>query len=274
MMKMDNPEGYMPVGKPIITAVNATIGYPKKVALTDLTLTISEGEFVGIIGPNGSGKTTFLKGILGLLPLISGSLQIFDCACDKMRCHHRARIGYLPQKGLVDPDYPITAGEVALMGRFGAMGLIKRPTRSDREIVLESLTDVGMASLSDFPFGALSSGQQQRVLIARALSQRPKILLLDEPTTGIDATAQRQLLDLVCHLHKTYRLTILFVTHDINMMSDVADTMILLNGRLFGKDVPKLILTKELLSSVYGQEVILTEREKRPYVIVSDAHHG
>jgi len=269
---MNNPENSP--RKPIITAVNATIGYPKKIALTDLTLTIDEGEFVGIIGPNGSGKTTFLKGLLGLLPLISGSLQIFDCACEEMRCHHRAKIGYLPQKGLVDPHYPITAGEVALMGRYGAIGLIKRASQADRAIVLESLIAVGMESFFDFPFGALSSGQQQRVLIARALSQRPQILLLDEPTTGIDAAAQRQLLDLVCHLHKTYRLTILFVTHDINMISGVVDTLILLNGRLFGKDVPEVILTKESLSSVYGQEVILTEREKRPYVIVSDAHHG
>jgi len=260
--------------KPIITALHATLGYPKKVALTDLTLTIEEGEFVGIIGPNGSGKTTLLKGILGLLPLTSGSLQIFDCACDKMRCHHRARIGYLPQKVWVDPHYPITAGEVALMGRYGAIGLLKRPGPSDREIVLESLNAVGMASFSNVPFGALSAGQQQRVLIARALSQRPQILLLDEPTTGIDAAAQRQLLDLICHLHQTYHLTILFVTHDINMISGVVDTLILLNGRLFGKDVPEAILTKDRLSSVYGQEVILTEMEKRPYVIVSDAHHG
>ena len=289
-MKMNNPQESgqetsstrnMPLtgrgrlrGEPIITALHATLGYPKKVALTDLTLTIEAGEFVGIIGPNGSGKTTLLKGILGLVPPISGELHIFDCACEQMRCYHRAKIGYLPQKGVVDSHYPVTAGEVALMGRYGAIGLIKRPGQADREIVFESLTAVGMASFSDFPFGALSSGQQQRVLIARALSQRPQILLLDEPTTGIDATAQRQLLELVCHLHKTYRLTILFVTHDINMISGFVDTLILLNGRLFGKDVPEVILTKDRLSSVYGQEVILTEREKRPYVIVNDAHHG
>ncbi len=272
MENMDQKE-HPPLGKPIITASHATLGYPNKIALTDVTLSIDEGEFVGIIGPNGSGKTTLLKGILGLLPPVSGSLQIFDCACEEMRCHHRAKIGYLPQKGFVDPHYPVTAGEVALMGRYGAIGLFKRPSKADREIVFESLAAVGMDSYSDFPFGALSSGQQQRVLIARALSQRPQILLLDEPTTGIDTAAQNQLIELICHLHQTYRLTILLVTHDINMISAVVDTLILLDGRLFGKGPPKTLLTKEILSEVYGQEVVLTEREKTPYVMVSDTHH-
>lgn len=257
---------------PIIQATHATFSYANKIALTDITFEVAEGEFVGIIGPNGSGKTTLLKGILGLVPPISGELQIFDCACDEMRCHHRAKIGYLPQKGMVDSHYPITAGEVALMGRYGAIGLFKSPSKADKAIVLESLAAVKMETLVDFPFGAMSSGQQQRVLIARALSQRPKILLLDEPTTGIDTPAQHQLIELVCHLHKEYRLTILFVTHDINIISPVVDSLILLKGRLFGKGPPKELLTKEVLSEVYGQEVVLTAREKTPYVIVSDTH--
>ena len=260
------------VPPPIIQATHATFGYANKIALTDVTFQVSEGEFVGIIGPNGSGKTTLLKGILGLVPPISGTLHILDCACEQMRCHHRAKIGYVPQKGVVDSHYPITAGEVALMGRYGVIGLFRSPSKADQAIVLESLSAVGMESLADFPFGALSSGQQQRVLIARALSQRPKILLLDEPTTGIDTPAQHQLIELVCHLHKQYGLTILFVTHDINMVSPVVDSLILLKGRLFGKGAPTDLLTKEMLSAVYGQEVILTEREKTPYVIVSDTH--
>jgi len=266
---MEKPQS---ASRPIIQAAHATFSYANKIALTDITFQIAEGEFVGIIGPNGSGKTTLLKGILGLVPPISGELHIFDCACEQMRCHHRAKIGYLPQKGLVDSHYPITAGEVALMGRYGAIGLFRSPSKADKAIVLESLVAVGMGALADFPFGALSSGQQQRVLIARALSQRPKILLLDEPTTGIDTPAQHQLIELVCHLHKQYGLTILFVTHDINMVSPVVDSLILLRGRLFGKGAPSDLLTKEILSEVYGQEVVLTEREKTPYVIVSDTH--
>jgi ABC-type Mn2+/Zn2+ transport system ATPase subunit len=270
MMKHDTDQGTQE--KAIITASHAVLGYPHKIALADLSLSIAEGEFVGIIGPNGSGKTTLLRGIMGLLPPVSGLLQIFDCACAEMRCHHRAKIGYLPQKAMVDPHYPVTAGEVALMGRYGAIGLFKSPSKADREIVFESLAAVGMDSFSDFPFGALSSGQQQRVLIARALSQRPQILLLDEPTTGIDTAAQQQLLELISALHRTYRLTILLVTHDINMISEIVDTLVLLNGRLLGKGPPKQLLTREVLSKLYGQEVRLTERQKVPYVIVNDTH--
>ncbi len=260
--------------RPIIQASHATFSYANKIALTDITFQVADGEFVGIIGPNGSGKTTLLKGILGLVPPISGELHIFDCACEQMRCYHRAKIGYLPQKGVVDSHYPVTAGEVALMGRYGAIGLFRSPSKADKAIVLESLAAVKMETLFDFPFGALSGGQQQRVLIARALSQRPKILLLDEPTTGIDTPAQHQLMELICHLHQQYRLTILFVTHDINMISPVVDSLILLKGRLFGKGIPSSLLTKDTLAEVYGQEVILTEREKTPYVIVSDTHHS
>jgi len=260
-------------GKPIITATNATLGYAHKIALTGVTFEITAGEFVGIIGPNGSGKTTLIKGILGLLPPISGQLQIFDCACEEMRCHHRAKIGYLPQKGFVDPNYPITAREVALMGRYSTIGLFSHPSRKDHEIVMESLQAVGMEDCAESPFGALSSGQQQRILMARALSQQPEILLLDEPTTGVDTAAQHQLLELVCRLHRDYSLTILFVTHDINMISDVADTLILLNGTLVGKSSPEELLTKERLTQVYGEEVVVAQRDKGPCIIVNDSHH-
>ncbi|MFQ5779722.1 MAG: metal ABC transporter ATP-binding protein [Nitrospiria bacterium] len=258
----------------IVQFSHATFSYPNRIALEDITLDIKAGEFVGVIGPNGSGKTTFLKGLLGLMTPVHGALQIFDCACEALRCHHRARIGYLPQKGMTDPTYPITAWEVAMMGRFGAIGLLRRPSRSDEAIVSESLQAVGMEDLKEFPFGTLSGGEQQRVLIARALSQRPEILLLDEPTTGIDANAQHQLIDLIRQLHQTYRLTIVFVTHDINMISPFVDTLILLKTRLYGKGPPREILTKETLSLVYGEEVIMAERDKRPYIIIHDTHHA
>ncbi len=259
--------------KPIVRFSHATFAYSNRIALEDITLDLMEGEFVGIIGPNASGKTTFLKGILGLLFPIQGTLQIFDCACEALRCHHRARIGYLPQKEMIDPHYPITVWEVAMMGRYGAIGLFRRPDKADREIVLESLQAVGMDTLKDSSFGNLSGGQQQRVLIARALAQRPEILLLDEPTTGIDATTQHHLIELVQRLHRDYHLTILFVTHDINIISPFVDSLLLLKTKLYGKGPPHEILTQETLSHVYGKEIILAERDKRPYVIINDTHH-
>ncbi|MFQ5580296.1 MAG: metal ABC transporter ATP-binding protein [Nitrospiria bacterium] len=258
---------------PIVKFSQATFSYAKRIALEEITLDIKAGEFVGVIGPNGSGKTTFLKGLLGLMTPVRGGLQIFDCACEALRCHHRARIGYLPQKGMTDPNYPITTWEVAMMGRFGAIGLFRRPSQADETIVSESLQAVGMNNLKDRPFGTLSGGEQQRVLIARALSQRPEILLLDEPTTGIDASAQHQLIDLIRRLHRSYHLTIVFVTHDINMISPFVDSLVLLKTRLYGKGPPQEILTKERLSRVYGEEVIMAERDQRPYIIIHDTHH-
>lgn len=160
-----------------------------------------------------------------------------------------------------------------MMGRFGAIGLFRRPSQADETIVSESLQAVGMNNLKDRPFGTLSGGEQQRVLIARALSQRPEILLLDEPTTGIDASAQHQLIDLIRRLHRSYHLTIVFVTHDINMISPFVDSLVLLKTRLYGKGPPQEILTKERLSRVYGEEVIMAERDQRPYIIIHDTHH-
>src|SRR6185295_9898937 len=128
----------------IIKFDHATFGFPGVVALKDISLTIAEGEFIGVIGPNGSGKTTLCRAILGLLPPLEGSLQIFDCECQELRCHHRARIGYLPQKGVLDPDFPITVMEAVLMGRYGALGILRRPGKHDREIALHALENVGM----------------------------------------------------------------------------------------------------------------------------------
>ncbi|MFY9269720.1 MAG: metal ABC transporter ATP-binding protein [Candidatus Manganitrophaceae bacterium] len=260
--------------KPIVRFSHATFAFANRVALEEITLDIMEGEFTGVIGPNGSGKTTFLKAILGLIHSVSGTVQIFDCACHELRCEHRARIGYLPQKDLVDPHYPITAWEVVMMGRYAAIGLLRRPGKADREIVHESLEAVGMETLTTVPFGSLSGGQQQRVLIARALAQRPEILLLDEPTTGIDATTQHHLIALIRRLHREYGLTIVFVTHDINMISPVADSLILLKTRLYAKGPPREILRQEILSGVYGKEIILAERQEGPYVIMADHHHA
>ena len=259
--------------QPIIQFTNATFSYQGKVALERITCRIEAGEFVGVIGPNGSGKTTLLRGLLGLLLPVEGTLQIFDCACEALRCRHRARIGYLPQKERTDPNYPITVWEVAMMGRYGALGLLRRPGKADRTVVSEALDAVGMLALRDRPFARLSGGEQQRVLIARALAQRPEVLLLDEPTTGIDAAAQHRLISLISDLHRRYRLTILFVTHDINLISPVADTLLLLKRRLYGKGPPDKVLTKARLIPLYGEEVVIARRDRMPYIITHDTHH-
>ena len=258
---------------PIVQFRAATFAYQNEIALAEITCDIAVGEFVGVIGPNGAGKSTLLRGMLGLLHPIGGTLQIFDCACEKLRCHHRARIGYLPQKERVDSHYPITAFEVVLMGRYGALGLFRRPGSADQQMAREALASVGMDAQHALPFGSLSGGQQQRVLIARALAQQPQILLLDEPTTGIDTPAQHHLIALIRRLHKERGLTIVFVTHDINAISPHVDALLLVKTRLYGKGTPEEILTSERLTPVYGAEMTITRRDGRPFVMTPDYHH-
>jgi ABC-type Mn2+/Zn2+ transport system ATPase subunit len=257
-------------GRPLIRFEHATFRYPHGTALEDITFEIEDGEFVGIIGPNGSGKTTLLRAILGLMPPSSGALQIFDCACQELRCYHRARIGYLPQKERVDPDFPITVEETVMMGRSGVIGLFRRPAKADREIVLHALEDVGMADFSRRALGALSGGQQQRVFIARALAQHPQVLLLDEPTTGIDTPTQHTILELIRHLHRDLHLTVLLVSHDINLIAPLADRLALLKTRLYALGPAKDVLREEILAQVYGPEAVKTEAG---HVLIADHHH-
>ena len=258
-------------GKPLIRFDHASFWYPHGPALEDITLEIADGEFIGVIGPNGSGKTTMLRAILGLMPPTRGSLRIFDCACQELRCYHRARIGYLPQKRAVDPYFPITVREAVLMGRAGAIGLWKRPGKADLAIVRHALEDVGMEDYEDHPLGALSGGQQQRVFIARALAQHPQILLLDEPTTGIDTTTQHTVLDLIQRLHEELHLTVILVSHDINLIAPLAERLALLKTRLYALGPAKQVLTKEILAQVYGPQILTTDTG---HVIVADHHHN
>ncbi|MDH5639718.1 MAG: metal ABC transporter ATP-binding protein [Nitrospira sp.] len=256
--------------QPIIRFDHASFGFPGVIALDDLSLSIHAGEFIGVIGPNGSGKTTLCRAVLGLMAPIKGHLHIFDCACEELRCHHRAKIGYLPQKGVVDRNFPVTVLETVMMGRYGALGLFKRPGTKDREIAMEALAHVAMDRHKDTALGSLSGGQQQRVFIARALAQQPKVLLLDEPTTGLDITMQHNVIELVQHLHRQLKLTVLLITHDINMIRPCVDRLVLLKTRLFAAGPPSDVLKPDILSQVYGKELVITGQD---VVIVEDYHH-
>lgn len=258
------------IREPIIRFHHASFGFPGVVALQDVTLSIDAGEFVGVIGPNGSGKTTLCRAVLGLIAPIKGHLHIFDCACDELRCHHRAKIGYLPQKGAVDRNFPVTVLETVMMGRYGAMGLFKRPGRADQHIAMEALVHVGMEGHKDTALGHLSGGQQQRVFIARALAQQPQVLLLDEPTTGLDITTQHNVIELVEHLHQELGLTVLLVTHDINLIRARVDRLILLKTRLYAAGPPSDVLKPDILREVYGKDLVITEKD---LIIVEDYHH-
>ncbi len=257
----------------IIRFSHATIAYQQRPALEDISLEIRQGEFLGIIGPNGSGKTTLLKSILGLIRPDTGSVRIFDCACHKLRCHHKAKIGYIPQKGQIDPNFPVTVIETVMMGRYSSIGLLRHPAKRDRELVLNALKEVEMDEYRDAPLGHLSGGQQQRVMIARALAQQPEVLLMDEPTTGIDTPTQQSMIHLISDLHRNLALTVLLVTHDINMISPHVDRLALLKARLFAVGTPAEVLSEKTLSDIYGKQVIVTTQAGGTYVVIGDYHH-
>ena len=203
------------------------VHYDRVSVLEDIDLTIGESDFLGLIGPNGGGKTTLLKVILGLLKPSSGDVTVFG----QTPAEGRRRIGYVAQHAHFDEDFPASVWEVVLMGRLGRAGLFRRYSKADREAAARALDTVEMLAHKHRQVGKLSGGEQQRVLIARALTTDPKLLILDEPTANVDAPMQKGLYELLATL-KT-RMAILLVSHDISAVSVNVDKVACLNRRLF-----------------------------------------
>jgi ABC-type cobalamin/Fe3+-siderophores transport system ATPase subunit len=236
---------------------NAVVSYREDVALRGVSLLVRRGEFVGIIGPNGAGKTTLLAVVNGLAKLLRGEVWVLGERLSRGSAGQiRTRVGYVPQSHGVDPRMPINVREVVMIGRYGRLGLLRRAGPADWQIVYGMLRLVGMDHLADRPIGHLSGGQQQRVAIARALAQEPEILLLDEPTAGLDWRAQREILDLVRSIHDTKGLTTLFVTHDLLALPRACDRVVLVKeGRIWREGKPGSVLSEETLGVLFGAPV-------------------
>lgn len=225
---------------------NLTVSYGPVPALLDVSLSVPPGQLVGVIGPNGSGKSTLIKSILGFVKPDVGEVKLFGESADKAK----GRVAYVPQRGSVDWDFPITVQEVALMGRYGHVPWWRDLTRKDRQITDEALEMVRMSEFKNRQIGQLSGGQQQRVFMARAMAQGADILLLDEPFAGVDAATERAILD-VLERTKSSGRTLMVVHHDLATAAEYFDTLVLLKQRLFAYGPPELVLDQELLSQVY-----------------------
>jgi ABC-type Mn2+/Zn2+ transport system ATPase subunit len=221
---------------------HATLGYGRRVVLSDLTFDIPEGDFLGLVGPNGAGKTTILRAILGTLAPISGTVTRDD----------RLRFGYVPQRDQVDYGFPLRVIDVVLMGRYDRVGVGRRPTRDDHDHALAALDAVGIRELAHEPLTRLSGGQAQRTLIARALVGEPSLLVLDEPTTGMDLVATTQILGLVRELHERRGLTVLMVSHALNEIANYVTRIALVQEGSFRIGLVDAILTERTLSELYG----------------------
>ncbi len=207
----------------ILRVKDVSFSYDREPVLTDVSFTLDEKDFVSIVGPNGGGKTTLLKLILGLLTPTRGQLRVFDLPPDKAR----RRVGYMPQYAQLDPQFPVSVQDVVLMGRLGAGGTFGPYRAADKRVAQRVLSEVGLAEFIRRPFSKLSGGQRQRVLIARALACEPDLLLLDEPTANLDIGIQDDFYELMRHLSE--RLTVILVSHDVAFVSKFVRTIVCVN---------------------------------------------
>ena len=238
------------VAEPIISLRGVAFSYGGEPALEDVTLSVADRQAVCIVGPNGGGKTTLVKLILGLLMPQRGEIRVFGQSPRRARL----RIGYMPQHVQHDPLFPVTVTDIVLMGRLGRSGVagfFGWPCRVDRRAAQDALVQVGMGEFGARPFAALSGGQRQRVLIARALCCKPDLLLLDEPTSNVDSMVEAKLLDLLRELNR--RMTIVMVSHDLGFVSGLVESVICVNRRVVVH--PTSQMTGQAIHDIYGGEV-------------------
>jgi zinc transport system ATP-binding protein len=233
----------------VIAVRNLWAGYDGQPVLEDIDLSVKEQDFIGLIGPNGGGKTTLLRVLLGLLPPMRGEVRILGERVEKGRTH----IGYVPQSVELDHDFPVKVWDVARMGRLGWGHLLRPFTSEDDARVAEALRSVAMWELREQPIGELSGGQRQRTYVARALATEPEILLLDEPMAGVDPQATANLYELLRDLNE--RVTIILVTHDMSAISSYVKTVGCLNRRLVYHGEKEI--TPEMLETGYSCPVDL-----------------
>lgn len=251
----------------LIRFENVSLGYRRQPVLQRLDFAIREGEFFGIVGANGSGKTTILRALLGILKPLAGAVIARVPAGEGMDAlpdggyvdladtPGALRFGYVPQRGFLDELYPLTAQDIVLMGRYPKLAVLQWPGAHDRAVAAEKLALTGIGDLAERRYRELSGGQKQRVLIARALATDSHVLVLDEPTDGMDLEGQAAIVELISRLRQETGLTVVYVTHRLNELSNVTDRLLLLHNGQCRVGTAAEVLTGPVLSQVYGVTV-------------------
>ena len=237
---------------PLVKLEETTVYRADNLVLDNITLEIPAGSFHAIIGPNGSGKTTLVKTILGLIPYQSGQVRVFGQLPDKLG-KERHRLGYVPQGMPVDLNFPVNVLQVVLMSRYGRIGLFNSPGKADYEAARRALERVDMLPAAQTPINELSGGQLQRVFVARALATDPDLLLLDEPTTGVDINTSEGFYELL-HSLVAEGVTVVLVSHDVGVVARHADLVACLNRRLIVHGSPGEVLDDDVIESMYGKQ--------------------
>ncbi len=256
-----------------IVADKLSIGYKSKKIADNITFSITQEDFIAILGPNGSGKTTLVKTILGIIPPIDGEVSVFGCPV-KHVCPHRKKIGYVPQIGTFSQGFPSTLLDVVISGLFPYKNTLAFPNSEEKMLAKEVIEKVGLLDMQDTPIGHLSGGQQKRGLLARALIGSPDVIILDEPTSGVDISSTHSLISLLIDFHEKEHIPIVVVTHDINPYYNVLTKFILIGNGKFVVGKKEQIFNKELLKDIYGNGIEIIEQNGRKYLITGDYHNA
>jgi manganese/zinc/iron transport system ATP- binding protein len=233
-----------------IEVTDLTIAYKDKPVLWDVDMEVPSGTLMAIVGPNGAGKTTLIKSILGLVKPAAGQVLVHG----KSFAEQRHLVGYVPQRGSVDWDFPTSVLDVVMMGRYGTLGWFKRPGASERAAALDALDKVGMKPYAERQISQLSGGQQQRVFLARALVQDAQLYFMDEPFQGVDATTERAIVALLQELRKAGK-TVVVVHHDLQTVPEYFDRVTMLNVRRIASGPVSEVFTEQNLRKAYGGKV-------------------
>jgi manganese/zinc/iron transport system ATP- binding protein len=237
----------MGTGEAPLSVRDLTVAYHRRPVLQSVNLTLPEGKLVGIVGPNGAGKSTLLKAVLGLVPPAAGEAFFWG----RPYKERRRWVGYVPQRGSVDWDFPTDALDVVLMGRYGHLGWLRRPGAKDRAMAMECLEQVGMADFAHRQISQLSGGQQQRVFLARALAQDARLYCMDEPFAGVDAATEKAIISLLDAL-KARGKTVVVVHHDLQTVPEYFAWLVLLNMRVIAAGPTEQVFTVPNLQKAYG----------------------
>lgn len=245
----------------VISMKDVWVRYDSNIVLEAINLTIKQKEIISIVGPNGSGKSTLLKTIMGFKELFKGQVLVLGSSPRKVK--KTGLIGYLPQDAHLDSQFPVKVFDVVAMSRYAGKFLVEKLNKIDNKLIHESLEKVEMIDFKDHHFGSLSGGQKQRVLIARSLAIQPKILMLDEPATGLDAVAQDSFYHLLLTLRDSESLTIIMVSHDIGSVSLIVDKIACLNRKIHFHGEPSTTIPSEALEKVFGKNVSFLFHDKK-----------
>jgi zinc transport system ATP-binding protein len=239
------------MSQPILELEHVSFHYGARPVLEDINFTVPAGDFLGIVGPNGSGKSTLLKIIVGLLRPSSGKVRLFGVDHDRFK--EWTKIGYVAQNvAAFNHSFPATVTETVMAGLTASLGLFNRPGKEERMQVEEALESVDVLSLKNNTIGELSGGQQQRVFIARALVSRPRLLILDEPTVGVDMENKERFYELLTVLRKQHGITLMMVSHDIGVVTEQVQSVACLNKKLYFHGTPGDFWSEDTLYRVYG----------------------